>query len=92
MLETDPAAHPLAPIPVTRPEVTYAYIKQVWTAGSKQLALQNMFNFRQYLLSSPHNNSRLMMLVRVILILTSQLLQGKSQIRHMALQLERRCH
>lgn len=45
LLGCDPAMQPLAPLPTNQPIVTFAYLKQIWAAGSYQMAIGMTYLF-----------------------------------------------
>uniref|UniRef100_A0A6B2KXE0 FAT domain-containing protein n=1 Tax=Arcella intermedia TaxID=1963864 RepID=A0A6B2KXE0_9EUKA len=65
LLGKDPAMEPLAPLPVTHPVVTYAYIKQLWAANSKNHALQFLLGFLNLLQRNPSHDSKLVMKIHL---------------------------
>ncbi len=45
----DPSQHAIAPLPTAHPRVTFAYIKQLWSAGAKLPAFEKLRVFVQAL-------------------------------------------
>src|SRR5690606_9835120 len=53
LLGTDPSRQPIAPLPINRPQVTFQYILQLWTAGAKEMAYQHLVKFEKSLSELP---------------------------------------
>lgn len=47
LLGADPSENPEMPLPITNPQVTYAYTKHLWTAGDKMNAYNQLNRFVQ---------------------------------------------
>jgi hypothetical protein len=52
LMGRDPAQHPTGGLPNAHPRVTFAYLKQLWTAGAKQPAFEKLRVFVQAMKST----------------------------------------
>lgn len=49
----DPSRQPMAPLPTHKPAVTYQYILQLWTAGAREVAHQQLVKFEPSVSNDP---------------------------------------